>query len=230
MRAFITATGTGAGKTVVSRALALALGRRPGARVVALKPIETGCAPEPADARALASACGRPELADAPGLYRARRPVAPYAATLAGEPPPPPLEALANAVRAASAGARDVLVEGAGGPLVPYDREHDVLDLALALDLPLVLVAPDALGVLSHALAAVHSVVARGGEVRAIALNRTAGTADPSTESNLRILQERLPTIPICPFAPADLGTDALVRAVNESRLLELWSPDTNRT
>jgi dethiobiotin synthetase len=64
---FISGTGTGVGKTWVTRGLARAL-VRDGVDAVAIKPIETGCDPAPADAVALARACRRPELASAPGL------------------------------------------------------------------------------------------------------------------------------------------------------------------
>src|SRR5690606_7338606 len=105
---FISGTGTGVGKTWVTRGLARAL-VRDGVNAIAIKPIETGCQPEPADAVAIARACGRPELAHAPGLYRARRPLAPWAATLEGEAPAS-LAAIAEATRALCAGAQIALI------------------------------------------------------------------------------------------------------------------------
>src|SRR5690349_14088900 len=113
---FITATGTGAGKTFVSRGLACEL-TRSGRRVAALKPLETGIAPASnplpsgvsqlaptpiPDATQLARACGRPELAQAAGFYRAALPVAPYAAALASGEPPPDLSALVTAIASAA--------------------------------------------------------------------------------------------------------------------------------
>ncbi|MBC7172430.1 MAG: dethiobiotin synthase [Polyangiaceae bacterium] len=229
MRSFITGTGTGVGKTFVTRALTLAL-RRTGASVAALKPVETGCeGSEPRDARALALASGRPSLARAAGFYRAQAPLAPYAATLGGEAPPPPLAALVAAVRAAAGDTTDhLLIEGAGGPLVPYDAEHDLLDLALALELPLLLVAPDALGVLSHTLAAAHAVRARGANLQAIILNRMPA-ADASTASNARILRERLPDLTVYTFAPSADDDDTLVEAIIESGLVPTITDDTSR-
>lgn len=224
MRAFITGTGTGVGKTLVTRALTLAL-RRAGGDVAALKPAETGCTTGPLDARLLADSCGRPELADAPGLYRASLPAAPYAATLAGEPPPPPLAALAASVDAAAGHTRHLLVEGAGGPFVPYDREYDLLDLALRLDLPLLLVTEDRLGVLSHTLAAARAIAARGATLRAVVLNRFASVTDPSTDSNLHILRERLPGTPVCHFTPAGLTEASLVSAIRASQVLAAFDP-----
>jgi dethiobiotin synthase len=230
MRLFVTGTGTEVGKSIVSRAAALALHRR-GANVAAIKPVETGCAPDPADALDLAAACVRPALAHAPGLYRARRPVAPYAATLAGEPPPPTLSALADAVRAAWADATHAIVEGAGGPLVPYDTEHDLIDLAAALELPVLLVARDALGVLSHTFTAAETLRSRGLTLRAVLLNRDAtpqGRAgaiagDPSTAHNLAILRARFTPTPVLAFEPPSLAPGALADTADRSGLTALF-------
>ena len=138
---FISGTGTGVGKTWVTRGLARAL-VRDGVHAIAIKPIETGCDPEPADAFALATACRRPELASATGLYRARAPLAPWAATL-GVEPAASLPTIVTATRALYASAEIALVEGAGGLLVPLDATSDMADLAFALDAELVLVGED---------------------------------------------------------------------------------------
>lgn len=192
-RWFVSGTGTGVGKTFVTRGLARALARR-DVKVVAVKPLETGCTPDPLDALALARAGGRPEAALAPGLYRARLPLAPWAATLEGEPAPD-LDAIVGAIEALASGADVTLIEGAGGVRVPLDAERDVLDLVARLDARLVMVSTDRLGVLSHVLTAYESAVARGVDVAAVVL--TQGGEDPSSRTNARILAARLP----CPIA-----------------------------
>lgn len=186
---FVTGTGTHVGKTVLTAALARALRPRD---VVALKPIETGCFPDgPADARALAEACDRPALADLDGLYRAGPPLAPYAATLGGAPAIDLARVLAT-TRAAIADADVALVEGAGGLLVPLDREHSIADLAAALALPLLIVARDGLGVLSDVLAVVEAADRRALPIAAVILARH-GAGDPSRATNHAVLAERLP-------------------------------------
>ncbi len=188
MRLFVTGTGTGVGKTVVTRSLAEAL-RADGRRVTALKPIETGCDPDPLDAVALAEAAGRPELARLPGLYRARAPLAPHAAALEGEP------ALDwSGLLAALAPHREddpLLVEGAGGLLVPIDPSRVIADLAVALALPILVVAPNALGVLSDVLATVECAHARGLSVAAVILREPA-TRDRSFATNVDTIASRL--------------------------------------
>ncbi len=198
--AFISGTGTGVGKTFVTRGLAAALRSR-GEHVAALKPIETGFGdPAQSDAHALAHACGHPELRDQPGFYRAPPPLAPWAATLEGHPACPPLASLVRDIVAAGQGADTVLVEGAGGLFVPLDARHTTADLIHALGLSLVLVAPDQLGVLSHALTAFDCAERRGLRVLAFVLVAPADDVrDPSVATNRRILLERLP-VPVISF------------------------------
>lgn len=215
MRAFITATGTGVGKTVLTCALTRALYQR-GHRIVALKPLETGCQPDPLDAIALAEAAQWPELADLSGLYRARRPLAPWAATLAGEPALD-FERLAQTL-ARYRDATHLLVEGAGGLLVPLDETRTISDLALELELPLIVVAHDGLGVLSHTLTALETARHRGHEVLSVVLR--AGTeADPSTASNLDILRHYA-DVPVHPFP--EVNGAAEIAAAGEALLTQM--------
>lgn len=207
MKLFVSGTGTGVGKTWLTSGLARRLDDR-GRSVAALKPLETGCDPDALDALALAAACRRPDLASYPGFYRARLPLAPAAASLAGEPPPPNLALLVQTILAASAGADDLIVEGAGGVLVPLDDEHDLVDLALALELPLLLVATDALGTLSHTRAAVEAARTRGARIQAIALTQHAPTPDLSSRSNAQLLAART-GLPVLRFAHRPEGPSA---------------------
>jgi dethiobiotin synthetase len=207
-RFFVSGTGTGVGKTWVTRGLARALRRR-GRSVVALKPLETGCDPLAVDARALAVACGRPELAALPGLYRARLPLAPWAASLEGEPPPE-LRPLAAAVDACARAAEIALIEGAGGVRVPIDAELEALDLVPRLGARLVLVARDQLGVLSHTLTAYECAVARGIDIAVVVL--TCGGDDLSSRTNARILEAKL-SCPVVCFPRAADDDDALADA-----------------
>lgn len=205
---FVSGTTTGAGKTTVTCALARALVLR-GRVVAAIKPMETGVDPVAEDAQALGRACGRPELATDPAWYRARRAASPYAATLEGEAPPR-FDAILTRVRELHSDV--VLCEGAGGLLVPLDRDRTIADLARALALPLLLVAPDRLGVLSDVLAVHEAAAHRGLAVAAIALSATAPEPDPSMGTNVRILAERLstPVVPIGYRGPVDALMAAL--------------------
>lgn len=196
--AFITATGTGVGKTWLASALASACVQR-GKRVAAIKPIETGVDPDPTDALRLARACGEESLAHAPGLYRAKEPLAPYAIEKRGGPSVGSLRALTKRIRELSKNADYTIVEGVGGVLVPIDREHTVADLAALLDLQTVVVARNALGVLSYTLTAVEALRKRKISVRAIVLNHVERSyaGDMSRASNADVLADYFPRIPI---------------------------------
>jgi dethiobiotin synthetase len=217
---FISGASTGVGKTFVTRALAAALTSQ-GRRVAAIKPIETGITdPDASDAAALARACGRPEVATDPGFYRIDMPVSPYAATLEGRPPPASIRVLVDAIHRAARGTELTLVEGAGGLLVPLDRHVTMAELAAALGLPVLLVAPNALGALSSVLSAAESARERSLEIRAVVLVDPEDPAiDPSVHTNARILDERLGT-PVFEFPRTSNSDEALANAAITSGLL----------
>ncbi len=210
---FVTATGTGVGKTYLSCALARAITQR-GRTVAAIKPIETGVSSEPADAIALARACGQPDLAHADGLVRARPPLAPYAVEKLGGPSVGSLTQLANRVRELGSASELTLVEGAGGVLVPIDASHTMADFAVELGFPTVLVSQNSLGVLSYTLTAVEALQSRGIQPKAIVLNGVSETeGDLSSESNQAVLNDYLPEIPIYALPPGTTA-EALLEAV----------------
>jgi dethiobiotin synthetase len=214
--AFITATGTGVGKTWLASALTTACVQR-GNRVAAIKPIETGVDPDPIDALELARACGNESLATAPGLYRAKEPLAPYAIEKRGGPSVGSLRTLAKRIRELAKDADYVIVEGVGGVLVPIDREHTIADLAAHLDLQTIVVARNALGVLSYTLSAVEALRKRKISVRAIVLNHVDRNhkQDLSRASNADVLADCFPRIPIV-RAPRVQSPGDLVDAASE--------------
>ena len=218
--AFITATGTGVGKTWLSTALTRVAVQQ-GKRVAAIKPIETGVDPEPADALALARACGDESLAHAAGLYRAKEPLAPYAVEKLGGPKVGSLASLSQCVRDLASEADFAIVEGAGGVLVPLDREHTIADFATLLGLQTVLVARDALGVLSYTLTAIETLRNRGISPSAIVLNQLDPdlAADLSRGSNADVLADYFSSIPIV-VAPPVRDPEALLETA--SRLLNI--------
>jgi len=217
--AFITATGTGVGKTWLASALTTACVQR-GKRVAAIKPIETGVDPDPLDALQLARACGDLSLATATGLYRAKEPLAPYAIEKRGGPRVGSLRALAKRVRELALDADYAIVEGVGGVLVPIDREHTIADFAALLDLQTVVVARNSLGVLSYTLTALEALRKRNISVRAIVLNHVERThsEDLSRTSNADVLADYFPRIPIVRVprvrSPADM-VDAASQLLN---------------
>jgi dethiobiotin synthetase len=222
---FVSSTGTSEGKSVVTCALAAAL-HRSGVRIAAVKPMETGCDPVAQDAVALANACGDPSLAQRPGFYRARLPASPYAVELESEQVAPNVHDLKRALVDVAADYQGVLVEGAGGLFVPINRTEVLADLVHALELPVLLVATDRLGVLSHVLAGVEAATQRGIRIAALVLNRNLidTTEDPSLRTNRLILAERLdfPVIEFPSIAQADLADAASSTGLLRVALSEL--------
>jgi dethiobiotin synthetase len=171
---FVTATDTNVGKTVLSAALLAAMAAA-GEPVSAHKPVVTGLGEQsgigqlewPPDHELLASVAGMTPEEVAPLRYDPA--VSPHlAARLAGERvDPDDLE-----VRARVAGNDDamLIVEGVGGLLAPLAEDYTVRDLAVALDMPLLIAARPELGTINHTLLTLHSARAAGLDVRAVVL------------------------------------------------------------
>lgn len=185
MRAFLTGTDTGVGKTHVTALLARAL-RRAGLDTVALKPV---CSGDRHDAETLREACGRELDLDAVNPLWFAAPLAPYAAARR-ENRTISLPALEAWFRSVSAGRQSVLVEGAGGWLVPLSENFLLADLAVALGLPVIVVVANRLGCVNHALLTIESIRARGLECRGIVLNTPAPASDASVQENRALLEE----------------------------------------
>ncbi len=185
MRAFLTGTDTGVGKTFVTALLARAL-RRAGLDTAALKPI---CSGDRGDAEILRAACeGELELDEVNPLWF-QTPVAPLMAAR-HEGRTISIPALEDWFRCVSAGRKSVLVEGAGGWLVPIANEALVSDLAVALGLPVIVVVADRLGCINHALLTIESIRARGLECRGIILNSLPRESAEAGLENRAMLEE----------------------------------------
>jgi len=180
---FVTGTDTGVGKTEVSCAL-VAEARAGGLDLAAMKPAESGVGPgAPSDSERLCAAAGG---LDEPALvcpYRFAAPLAPaVAARLAGVEVR--LEVVLAAAGALAARHQALLVEGAGGLLVPLTERETYADLAVALGLPVLVVARVGLGTVNHTALTVEALRARGLAVAGVVLNRTSAESDPSVPHN----------------------------------------------
>ena len=219
MKLIITGTGTGVGKTFVTCALARSL--RNHGSVIALKPFETGVEAHAEDENALEAAAGSQYHERFACLYRVPQPVAPYAATLEGEEPPASPEHMQAAIEALD--ADHVLVEGAGGLLVPIWSTLTFGDFVASLKWPLVVVATDGLGTIAHTLSCVEAARNRNLAVAAVVLNRGVAPEDPSQRTNQRVLSDFL-DVPVVPFAD-DADAPALIKVLQGG-----WpKPDTRR-
>ena len=190
---FVTGTDTGVGKTVVAAALLRALVAS-GQRAAGMKPVSAGWAAEgsaEADVVVLAQAGNvvAPQADRNP--YAFAPAIAPHlAAAEAGVAID--LAVVAAAYSRLASCSDVVVVEGAGGVLVPVDATHDMLDIATRLRLPVLLVVGMRLGCLNHALLSALAIRARGLRF----LGWIANGIDPGYEAlaaNVAALEQRLP-------------------------------------
>ena len=177
---FVAGTDTGVGKTLVSAALVRRLAQT-GHRVGVMKPVETGVdagALDESDAARLMAAAAVNDSLDLVSPYRFPAPVAPFSAAEAqGEH-----IALSEIVRRyerLAARYPCVVVEGAGGLLVPMGHDWDMSDLISRLSLPVVLVGRVGLGGINHALLTLEALERRRTRVLALFLNETALSTTP---------------------------------------------------
>jgi dethiobiotin synthetase len=159
---FVTGTDTEVGKTFVTCAL-LHVARRRGLKALGMKPVAAGV---DADGRnedveqliAASSVAAPPELVNP---YCFELPIAPHLAAATEKRRIDPAR-IAAAARNLAAEADLLLVEGVGGFRVPLDDDSDTADLAVRLDLPVILVVGLRLGCLNHALLTAEAIHARG--------------------------------------------------------------------
>lgn len=173
---FITGTDTGVGKTMVTAALACYFRQR-GLKVGVMKPCETGVndPQQPGDdARLLRWAAGSADADELVAPYRFREPLAPaLAAERAGTLIDP--TRMVAACAELSQGKDLMLVEGAGGLMVPLRGGFLVADLASQLALPLLVVARPGLGTLNHTLLTVFAARAMELPLAGFMVNRMPG-------------------------------------------------------
>jgi dethiobiotin synthetase len=182
---FLTGTDTNVGKSYVASLLVRAL-RADGHNCVGLKPI---CCGDREDATLLhAAADGAIELNDINPVWL-RAPAAPYTASLI-ENRAIDLTLVREAFERARSKHESVIVEGAGGWLVPIARDYYVADLAVEMKLPVAIVVANRLGALNHALLTVEAVRARGLECAGLILNHPSQDEDIATTTNRGVLEE----------------------------------------
>ena len=196
---FITGTDTGVGKTHVTAALLTELRRR-GISAAAFKPIACGKGGRH-DAEIYAAIMDHEQPLDVINPIYLRQPLAPSVAAKL-EHKSIDLRKILRTYQHLSANYSVVLVEGAGGLLVPIRENYFVADLAKALKLPLVIVARLGLGTINHTLLTVHQAKAHGLKIAGLVLNDTAGGRQGLAEkTNIRVLPEisKVPLLGVMP-------------------------------
>jgi len=195
---FITGTDTGVGKTHVTALLLTELRRR-GLSAAGFKPIACGTGGR-ADARTYRKLMHNEVPLDIINPVYLRYPVAPsVAAKLEGSHID--TDRIQSIFRVLAIAFRPVLVEGAGGLLVPIKRNYFVANLARQLDLPVIIVARLGLGTLNHTLLTIRQAQAMKLKVAGVILNDTTGKRGLAERTNITAIPE-LTGVPLLGVVP----------------------------
>lgn len=212
---FVTGTDTGIGKTLITAGLAHAL-RVQGIDAGVMKPVETGCPTRdgrlrPLDALTLREAAASRDALDLVNPYRFHEPLAPM---VAAERSRRRIDVGRLAERFTRLTGRHsvILVEGAGGLLVPITEETSCLDLAARLRLPLLVVIGSRLGALNHARLTVEAALHARVPVAGAILNHFHADRSAARTTNLSALRRLLP-VPLLEEVPH----------LSTTRSLALW-------
>lgn len=175
---FVTAIGTGVGKTLVTAALAYQL-QQAKKNVAAYKPVISGyedARVAESDSGVLLQAVGKPVVAEEIeriSPWRYEKPLSPH---LAAEKEGLAIdtEALVQWCQPLADSADVVLIEGVGGIMVPLTREFLVLDWMKALNWPVILVSSSYLGAINHTLLSYQALACAGLRVAGIVVSQAS--------------------------------------------------------
>jgi dethiobiotin synthetase len=203
MNYFVTGTDTGVGKTLISCAMLHAFAAR-GKLVVGMKPVAAGCNAERRneDALQLMASGNATTVYEHINPYCFLQPIAPHiAARLDGVEIQ--FAHIVESYKKLDALADVVIVEGAGGLLVPLNEQRDNADLVRELGLPVIMVTGVRLGCLNHALLTVEAIAARGLTLSGWVANIIDADM-PFAEENILSLQQRIaaPMLGVVPYLP----------------------------
>jgi dethiobiotin synthetase len=198
---FVTGTDTGVGKTLAAAALCQE-DRKAGRTVLYAKPVQTGLERAQAGDAAFVAAAAKVPVVE---CLRFAEPLAPaVAAERAGAVID--VDALLTDLAKAGDGFDRVVVEGAGGLLVPLSGDVTMADLAVALGAGLVLVTRPTLGTLNHTALTLEAAHARGLPVDGLVISGWPAHPGVTEETNLERLCAMAPVLGLLPSYP-DLDT-----------------------
>jgi len=191
---FVTGTDTEVGKTFVSVAL-LEMLKRQGIRTAAMKPVASG-AKKINDQYRNDDALSLQQGASIDAPYARVNPyvfpdaIAPHiAAAQAGVEIN--FETIKQPFQVLSEQSDFILVEGVGGWLVPLNRQQTVADLALEMELPVLLVVGMRLGCINHALLSARAIEQSGAALQGWIANKVQGNY-PCVEENIEAIAQWL--------------------------------------
>ncbi|HNQ64249.1 MAG TPA: dethiobiotin synthase [Syntrophorhabdaceae bacterium] len=203
---FITGTDTGVGKTTVTSCLSAFLSLKKHLNVGVMKPFESGLSKRdkdllPWDAICLREASGSNDDLDDISPYTFESPLAPeVAASLEHiQIDMDIVDRIYNKIK----NRHDVvIIEGAGGVLVPIKKDYFYADLIKNWEAPAIIVSRLGLGTINHTLLTNNFLQSKGIKVLGVILNNNDGTGDLAAQTNPEILKRYLdvPLLGIFPY------------------------------
>ncbi|MEX0646515.1 MAG: dethiobiotin synthase [Balneolaceae bacterium] len=183
---FVTGTDTGIGKTVISSLLVS------GLDAGYWKPVQSGTVPH-TDTEFVRKVTELNEEYFYPESYRLSEPLSPHAAAKIDG-----VQIKTDQVQVPEFTQNHLVIEGAGGLIVPLNDKDMIIDLIKRLNIPVLLVARSGLGTLNHTLLSIEALRSRGIELWAVVLN---GERNTSNEEAIRYYGETDRLISVGPLA-----------------------------
>ncbi len=195
---FVTGTDTGIGKTVVSAILVA------GLKATYWKPIQSGLEEE-TDTAFVRQVTGLGTQHFVPEQFRLTEPLSPHASAA--------IDGISIALDKFSLpefSTGHLVVEGAGGLMVPLNGEEMIIDLIRHLDLPALLVARSELGTLNHTFLSLEALRSRNIPILGVIMN------GPKNESNREAIEKYGEVEVLAEVEPlAEINANVLERTFN---------------
>jgi len=226
---FVTGTDTGVGKTTVTSAMVAFLSLRKKFNVGVMKPFESGLSKGdkdllPWDAICLREASGSADDLNLISPYTFEAPLAPEVAAQL-ENVTIDLDVVDRIYRTIQSAHDLVVIEGAGGVMVPIRKNFFYVDLIQRWNAPTLIVSRLGLGTINHTLLTVHLLKERGASILGEILNNTGGLSDVAGRTNPDVLKEYL-DVPVFGIFPH--VKDLLKGSLDRERMADLFEKHIN--
>lgn len=183
---FVTGTDTGVGKTKIACLIAEDL-RKKGISVGVMKPISSGGRQ---DALLLKKSANADDPLNEINPVYFKKPLAPWIAARL-EKKKINFAKIYNAYKKLCRRHNFLIVEGAGGLLVPIANNMYMVDLAKKFNLPLIIVSRSGLGAINHTLLTINCARQRGLKILGFVLNYTKHTRkDVAEKTNPKVISK----------------------------------------
>ncbi len=186
---FITGTNTDIGKTVVTAGLALA-SLRNSQKTIVMKPVQTGTDDYPTDIQTIETIIEEKISNELSIPYAFKMPASPHLASQKENKTIDISKILDSYNELQKMDIDTLLIEGAGGLLVPITEDYLMIDLIKDMDIPVILVTTTMLGTINHTLLSIEAMKAKGINIAGIIINKISHNPSEIEKDNIRIIKK----------------------------------------